>query len=713
MVGPSKILTVSYGTFSCTLEGFDDPFSTMRSISEYFRDLAAEDRYFGAEPPTPDAEMLHRIAEREVQRRVEAQIDANGVKLRQLEPEEESAPAPEANPVAPALDAVRAAAAAEVVEEPKVEPTAEPAPARAESVAEKLARIRAAVSEKTAEQDEDTPEDVFAATPISSAFDDVEEAEETPVMAEAPVEAMDAVDPEDQADAVTEDLTTEDMVDVVAEPDVETAQADPIVEEIAEDITPVPETLEQEETFEETETVEAASETDDAETDEEPDSAEEVDLDAFMLTEDDQIDQPVDVVSDEVAQAIAAAEEEKAESAISRLMQAVGQGERQTTDEDTDVTEDVLADEPRELAAEAEDPSSDMVEIEVEDEDEHDPAAIARVVKMRRADFEAAVAEGEIEEVEEEPVFEATAEEIEPVSESTIRALSDALEDDEEDEPESTLSPEDEAELMSNLEQVQRLAEAERRAEKEGRVMLETDDIEANTGSVSRILEVTNTEMEETEGTRRRSAIAHLKAAVAATRADKFLSKKKEEAEKDEMDQYRSDLARVVRPKRPTDKPKTERRMAPLMLVSEQRVDTEAADAAAQKPAGDVRPRRVTSVAKAFEEEEAAESAEENVFRDASSFAEFAEDMGASDLPDLLEAAAAYYSFVEGRPHFSRPQIMKAVAALDDEKVYSREEGLRSFGMLLRRGKIQKIKRGQFKVSDSTRFNPETRAAGE
>ncbi len=168
MVGASKILTVSYGTFSCTLEGFDEPFSTMKAIAEYFRDLAADDRYFGATPPTPDADMLHRIAEREIQRRVEAKISDHGVVLR-----------PEPSDTAPA----------EFVAAPMPEttaPVAAEAPARPsipESVAQKLMRIRAVVSEEAKaeahrdpvpdaetvpyEEDEATEEFAAAAAPAS------------------------------------------------------------------------------------------------------------------------------------------------------------------------------------------------------------------------------------------------------------------------------------------------------------------------------------------------------------------------------------------------------------------------------------------------------------------------------------------------------------------------------------------------------------------
>ena len=81
-------------------------------------------------------------------------------------------------------------------------------------------------------------------------------------------------------------------------------------------------------------------------------------------------------------------------------------------------------------------------------------------------------------------------------------------------------------------------------------------------------------------------------------------------------------------------------------------------------------------------------------------FAEFADRLGAESLPDLLEAAAAYTATVEGRPHFTRPQIIRQINALDPEADARREDTLRSFGNLLRTGKIVRVKRGQYALTD-------------
>ncbi len=46
---------------------------------------------------------------------------------------------------------------------------------------------------------------------------------------------------------------------------------------------------------------------------------------------------------------------------------------------------------------------------------------------------------------------------------------------------------------------------------------------------------------------------------------------------------------------------------------------------------------------------------------------------------------------------------MKVAAESGD---YSREDLLKSFGVLLRQNRIRKIKRGQFEVAKNTRFRP-------
>lgn len=81
-----------------------------------------------------------------------------------------------------------------------------------------------------------------------------------------------------------------------------------------------------------------------------------------------------------------------------------------------------------------------------------------------------------------------------------------------------------------------------------------------------------------------------------------------------------------------------------------------------------------------------------------------------SSLAEILEAAA-YLSFVEGRPEFSRPQLMNKARLIEGQE-FNREDGLRHFGVLLRDGKIERLKGGRFTVSDRIGFQPDKRAAG-
>lgn len=77
----AKKLTVSFGAFSCTLSGFDNPFPVMRQVVDYFQELAARDPGFGAHPERPDTEALRAMAEKTSGMTVDAELRDDEVVL--------------------------------------------------------------------------------------------------------------------------------------------------------------------------------------------------------------------------------------------------------------------------------------------------------------------------------------------------------------------------------------------------------------------------------------------------------------------------------------------------------------------------------------------------------------------------------------------------------------------------------------------------------
>jgi hypothetical protein len=729
MISNNKILTVSYGTFSCTLEGFDDSFHTMKAIAEYFRDLASDDRYFGAEPPQPDAEMLARIAEREIARRVEARTNDGRIFLSATAPQAEAplaphpqaAPAPAAAPVAEAVpqqaapevtpdiapevmateaDAVQVQDAAtdaddqkgddiddafdhakagdmlqtapeaqgedaqddtetfiadtiedttetvaEEDEQPEIAPeiaeaeAVESAPRdrvipHADSIAAKLERIRAVVSQADDDdQDDDYSEDEHAEELLSDAVhagadfedeDDAQTAQDDALMTAMMAQAQDEDDAQDAAGESAADLTAQAAADVSAALDSDDAMT------VAED-------------QDDGDVAEILARLDGEMSDDSDDTAT-----AHVATEDDAADDLTDDMSDEI--------------------------------DDMNLFDD---------SDDADDDDEEIMIVEEEDsaEDAAAPAPrITRIVKVKRSELEAAIAQGNLEEMSDE-------------DEDDTDAQADGRE--------SSLSDEDEDALLRELADVEAGlddqdddADEAARATHAARTAAAKLDDAADDGDVARLMAKTDAEMGEPESARRRDAFAHLRAAVAAKNSDDGIVGAKLAEDALEVRAYQTDLADVVKPRRPEargtgrDRRPDVQRPAPLKLVAEQRVDT-AQPAALATP---VRPRRVEQPIAVVE-------------ASSTSFAEFADEMGAHELPDLLEAAAAYLAFVEERDQFSRPQLMTKVRQVIGTE-FSREDGLRSFGQLLRAGKIEKIKGGRFAVSGDIGFRPDQRAAG-
>jgi hypothetical protein len=833
MLGANKILTVSYGTFSCTLEGFDEPFNTMKAIAEYFRDLAAEDRYFGAEPPQPDAAMLHRIAEREIQRRVEARVQDNGVILRAGEDDAPPAaaaalPAAEA-PVArqeapveaapvvalaapgPVAEAAPEPVAAFVPDEdmepaPPVEAEPEPelpvlAPAMPEGVAAKLARLRRAVQQAA------TPAVVLSVAELS--FEDegalaapldsgagfaamdfgmadaelVEEPVAEAVMPVVPDAAEDAAPVAGPAEApVAETQAFADLAeDFAAE-----AAAEEILPGYLADASPVPTTVADDDVLARLTRAEALAE--DAEAPAEDATPADDDLGNLIATlsggadeaeatqvEADPFALDAEFAGDEAIYDLGA-EPDLPQPALAEL-----------GDLNDDLPEALLQelgdDLPEDLADEL---PEDLGAATADDLPEDSAADLPEDLAEEMA-AEAAVAD---EIADDAPEVVAVPHADEPAGAETA-AMAGAAEETapEADAPEAGAAAAA-VELADKAQRARARVIKIRRADATPPAPVEpaaeaVEDVAAEPASpalpgpgadedVARLLKQADDEMSVPENQRRLAAIKHLKAAVAATVADRRAGVA-QPSDEERADPYRADLARVVRPVRPRGsdgngaprlvlRPSTDGapvapgtaandgRPAPLVLVMEQRIDRPA-----PTPVMPVRPRRIaggagmaaaglalqqsdeemhapvhaeaalddfeTSLQSALAEDAAADwdddaadegdvartGGSDNIFADSRDFGEFAERLGATGLPDLLEAAAAYATCVEKREHFTRPLLMRRVTDGQSGEKISREEGLRSFGTLLREGKIEKVRRGHYALSERSALLAEAR----
>ncbi|MBW4710248.1 hypothetical protein KX928_20870 [Roseobacter sp. YSTF-M11] len=749
MMNNNKILTVSYGTFSCTLEGFEDSFDTMKAIAEYFRDLAADDRYFGAEPPQPDAEMLARIAEREVARRVEAREHDGRIMLKahdeavQPETPAVAAAAPLAVPAAAAVPDEEIVAPSEttarevVAEEPDPE---EMSDAATEVETPEAAAPEIAVDDAVEDENEEpvvVAEEETAAAPQVTPEEDTDATEE--VMGEDAVTVEDAdQDPQSlvaegheegaEDETTLQDVFEEELQDQDAALSAEAFFADsPSYEDVQTETEAEGDVVEEMESFdmpadfaEPVDAPKVAAESiaaklqrirdvvskqdDDALSDDYDEDAAELEAEPAV----DFLDMPFDVATrqkDEPAEetsladatlsdaaqeigdaldaddqiaAEAEAEVEEEEDDLSSILSRIEAGTHDAEDahdedllaaDDDDAAEDVAENLFGDDDADTDPvPARESIDALSGDADvAEDPAPVyGRVLKVNRADLEAALDSGDLEEF-----------------------------DDENDD--AALSAEEEADLQRELNAVTSDDVDDTDAKDTALDGLPAID-DGNDKDLSRLMAEADQQMEEPEGATRRSAFAHLRAAVAARFADKSMAR--EENEEETTKDYRSDLAEVVRPRRPvasgnrTERP-ADARPAPLKLVAEQRIDADSL-----RDNGPVMPRRV-----------AATLDEDLDLGEDTGFAAFAEEMGATKLPDLLEAAAAYLSFVEGQEQFSRPQLMTRVRQAECGE-FSREDGLRSFGQLLRSGKIEKIKGGRFTASEAIGFKPDERAAG-
>lgn len=602
MQNVKQILDVTYGAFSCRLEGFDDPVETMKAVVCFFHELAGDTRFLDMPPQAPDLETLKTLTEEQSGESVAVTQDDRGLRLVVSD-----AGAPAAAEDAPAVDETEASEApqdtlgveGEVARaiEPAVDPLDEGA-----TVADKLAHIRNVISDAAADDAapmaEDAAESVESAEAALSSTDDGFAAA-TLADDDAPL----AADSADVAPLSTEESAPDMLSSATAEGEMDEAP----------------------------EPVDAP---DDTQNGHGSDLADESDMDDKLILR-------------------TAAPEALADAAI----------EDADVPADDDVSKTGIL---RNVIADAIQPASPASE----------DAPAAKEV--------AAEAPAEDSPTEEMPV-EAPA-----TPEPFVLTPSLAL-------PVEDTTPAEEIALVRDIAKVE--AELAAQPEKEFTLAGLPRSVE---DAMSRILSQTDQQMNAPESIRHRDAFAQLKAAVVATEAARQLGERSKIL--DPEGAFKDDLgAHSVESPSATMDPSGAAGAAanPLQLATSQAVTlTDVARSEPLDPASEklrriakLKDRDLTGVTKV-------------------SFADFLAETGAGDLSELLEAAAAYLTFIDGETEFSRPQVMKLAQTVSENEI-SREDGLRAFGRLLRQARFIKLNNGRFKVSGKTAYRPEKDQAAQ
>ena len=727
----NKILDVTYGKFSCRIEGFDDAVETMKAVVTFFHDLAGHESFMEIAPGMPDLDTLARMAEAQSGGSVTATPMGNGVSLTRTVDVEETLAAEEAFEDLSALPEENDDAPADADDHDAMTAEDEAAPIEDASTTLEASEDHDDLSDNifeiasdAADVWEDSATDEF----MDPEADDAPEAETALEETDIEPSEDDLVAEADEAfEGDTEELVSEDAAEPVAfEDEAETTAG-------VEEDTLVEDEDEEESFTSKLERIRAVvsrgvnSARAPVEESPEPPTVRPGNPLAQRLAElakrNSELMQADDRAISPLERAEADADDDLiAEDEVPAAFDDVAEAEVETHDdwaaEPETVMEEPAFDEAdddetvMEADAPAEEELSDIMD-EVEDDQPEEEVRFARDDSAETDDFLEAERDEEIFE-EAELTHETAASEDESEAEEDVAedTGSDAVLENDADNDRPRSSPSAARPLLLTTTQRPNSEDVSEDTDDDFDLSAELAEIEKEIAArprnemtrhglprrvedaMSRIFMQTNQQLDEPEGRRHRDALAQLKAAVAATEAAKQLGDR--HRSRDVGEAYRDDLGALENEGR-----KGSEGLPPLKLVK-----TEEDDEVASIPEPRITSKPLDVAAQRLRQIAATKDASDEVEK-SEDFVAFLEKQGVTELGDKLEAAAAYLAFVEGEAEFTRPQLMRLVQSASREEI-TREDGLRCFGRLLRQARFAKLNNGRFKVDDNTPFRPRT-----